>query len=539
MNSLVALGTGGRLRLLGRRHRRARTAAGGQRERLFRGRGGDRDPGAARPRCWKRGRGTAPPTPSAASSSCSRAPRACAGRGGAVAEVPVAELRPGDVVEVRPGERLPADGEVAEGESHVDESMITGEPMPVRKDAGAPVVGGTVNGAGALAVRLSRVGADTVLAGIVRTVEGAQASKLPIQAVVDRVTRWFVPAVLALALLTVAAWLAPRAGPGARARQRRRGAHHRLPLRDGPGDAGLHPGRHRPGRGAGRAVPPRRRLAGAERNPRRRARQDRHAHARPAGADRPPHARPASRARRCWPLVAAAEAPSEHPIARALVAAAAGGAAGRAERFEALVGKGVRATVGGARVEVGSGRFMAETRPRPRASSPPKPRGSPRRARRRSTPRSTGASPPCSPCRTRSATPRRPPSPPCARAGSTSRWSRATTRAPRTPSPAASASREVAAEAVARRQARRDPAPPGRARPPRLCGRRHQRRAGPRRGRCRHRRRRRHRHRGGGGGGGAGLGRPVRGAGRDRALGRHHAQHPARTCSGPSPTTRR
>ena len=99
-------------------------------------------------------------------------------------------------------------GEVAEGESHVDESMVTGEPMPVRKSAGAAVVGGTVNGAGALAVRVTRVGADTVLAGIVRMVEGAQGSKLPIQAVVDRVTRWFVPAVLALASLTVLAWLA-------------------------------------------------------------------------------------------------------------------------------------------------------------------------------------------------------------------------------------------------------------------------------------------------------------------------------------------
>ena len=97
-------------------------------------------------------------------------------------------------------------GAVAEGESHVDESMVTGEPMPGRKTAGSPVVGGTVNGTGALAVRLSRVGADTVLAGIVRMVEGAQASKLPIQAVVERVTRWFVPAVLALALLTVPAW---------------------------------------------------------------------------------------------------------------------------------------------------------------------------------------------------------------------------------------------------------------------------------------------------------------------------------------------
>ena len=204
-------------------------------------------------------------------------------------------------------------------------------------------------------------------------VEGAQASKLPIQAAVDRVTRWFVPAVLALALLTVAAWLAFGPDPALAPRQRRCGAHHRLPLRDGPGDAGLGPGRHRPGRGAGRAVPPRRRLAGAERNARGRARQDRHAHARPAGADRPAARRRASRARRCcrWspPPRRRRSTRSPAPWSRRHRSGAAAGA----ERFEALVGKGVRATVGGARVEVGSGRFMAETRPRPRRSSRPKP----------------------------------------------------------------------------------------------------------------------------------------------------------------------
>jgi P-type Cu+ transporter len=280
-------------------------------------------------------------------------------RGGAAAEVPVAELRPGDVVEIRPGERLPADGEVAEGKSHVDESMLTGEPMPVRKEAGAPVVGGTVNGAGALAVRLSRVGADTVLAGIIRTVEGAQAAKLPIQAVVDRVTRWFVPAVLALALLTVAAWLAFGPDPA-------------LALANGvavliiacPCAMGLATPASilvGTGRGAALGVLFRRGDALQALSEIRVVALDKTGtltRGRPALTDL--RTAPGFSRDEVLPLVAAAEAPSEHPIARALVAAAAGGAAGRAERFEALVGKGVRATVGGVRVEVGSGRFMVE-----------------------------------------------------------------------------------------------------------------------------------------------------------------------------------
>ncbi|WP_407519336.1 heavy metal translocating P-type ATPase [Methylobacterium oryzisoli] len=134
-------------------------------------------------------------------------------RDGAEAEVPVADLRPGDRVRVRPGERLPADGRVVAGASAVDESMITGEPVPVRKDPGAPVTGGTVNGTGSLDVAVERVGADTVLAQIVRMVEAAQGAKLPIQATVDRVTGWFVPAVLGLALLTFLAWLLLAPGP--------------------------------------------------------------------------------------------------------------------------------------------------------------------------------------------------------------------------------------------------------------------------------------------------------------------------------------
>jgi cation transport ATPase len=129
-------------------------------------------------------------------------------RDGRVAEIAIAEVKAGDVVEVRPGERLPVDGAVVEGASYVDEAMITGEPVPVAKALGDAVVGGTVNQTGALAFRATAVGGDTVLAQIIRMVEQAQGAKLPIQALVDKVTLWFVPAVFAAAALTFAAWFA-------------------------------------------------------------------------------------------------------------------------------------------------------------------------------------------------------------------------------------------------------------------------------------------------------------------------------------------
>ncbi|WP_282048266.1 copper-translocating P-type ATPase, partial [Sulfitobacter mediterraneus] len=122
-------------------------------------------------------------------------------------EVDVDALGVGDTILVRPGERIPVDGEVVDGTSNVDESMITGEPVPVTKAAGATVTGGTVNGTGSLTFRASRVGSDTTLAQIIRMVEEAQGAKLPIQGLVDRVTLWFVPAVMALAALTVVVWL--------------------------------------------------------------------------------------------------------------------------------------------------------------------------------------------------------------------------------------------------------------------------------------------------------------------------------------------
>mgnify|MGYP002623647968 FL=1 len=128
-------------------------------------------------------------------------------RDGETVEVDVDTLQVGDVIVVRPGERIPVDGAVTEGTSNVDESMITGEPVPVSKSAGDMVTGGTVNGAGSLTFRAARVGADTTLAQIIRMVEEAQGAKLPIQGLVDRVTLWFVPGVMVIAALTVAVWL--------------------------------------------------------------------------------------------------------------------------------------------------------------------------------------------------------------------------------------------------------------------------------------------------------------------------------------------
>ena len=128
-------------------------------------------------------------------------------RADSTVEVAVAEVVAGDIIEVRPGERIPVDGEVIEGESYVDESMITGEPIPAKKAEGASLVGGTVNQKGALAFRATAVGDATMLSQIIRMVEQAQGSKLPIQALVDKVTMWFVPAVMVVAALTFGAWL--------------------------------------------------------------------------------------------------------------------------------------------------------------------------------------------------------------------------------------------------------------------------------------------------------------------------------------------
>jgi P-type Cu+ transporter len=125
---------------------------------------------------------------------------------GSEQEVRLADVERGDRLRVRPGEAIPVDGEVFEGRSSVDESMLTGEPAAVLKEAGATVTGGTVNGTGALVVTARAVGADTVLARIVRMVADAQRSRAPIQAVADRISGWFVPLVVAIAIATFLIW---------------------------------------------------------------------------------------------------------------------------------------------------------------------------------------------------------------------------------------------------------------------------------------------------------------------------------------------
>ena len=128
-------------------------------------------------------------------------------RDGQWVELPAADVQTGDLIQVRPGERVPVDGTVLDGQSYVDESMITGEPVPVAKTIDDRVVGGTVNQTGAFTLRATAVGSASVLAQIIRLVEQAQSGKLPIQAVVDKVTLWFVPAVMAAAVLTFLVWL--------------------------------------------------------------------------------------------------------------------------------------------------------------------------------------------------------------------------------------------------------------------------------------------------------------------------------------------
>ncbi|PVZ82039.1 copper-translocating P-type ATPase [Serratia sp. S1B] len=125
---------------------------------------------------------------------------------GQVQEVEIAQVQLGMQLLIQPGEKIPVDATVIEGQSFVDESMITGEPIPVAKNLGMTVVAGTINQQGSLTIQATAVGANTVLSQIIRLVEQAQGSKLPIQALVDRVTMWFVPVVMGLALLTFVVW---------------------------------------------------------------------------------------------------------------------------------------------------------------------------------------------------------------------------------------------------------------------------------------------------------------------------------------------
>ena len=147
-------------------------------------------------------------------------------------ERPSEQVSLGAVLRIRAGERVPLDGQVIEGRSSLDESMVTGESMPVVKNVGHVVIGGCVNGSGALRIRVTAVGADTVLAGIIRMVDCAQAAKLPIQKIVDQVSAVFVPSVIAMSGLTLAGWLA--AGASATRAVRSRWLARRRPRRSRP-----------------------------------------------------------------------------------------------------------------------------------------------------------------------------------------------------------------------------------------------------------------------------------------------------------------
>ena len=283
-------------------------------------------------------------------------------RDGGAADVPIDSVTAGDIVEVRPGERIPVDGELVEGDSYVDELMITGEPVPAAKTVGGKVVGGTVNQRGAFAFRATAVGGDTVLSQIIRMVEEAQASKLPIQAVVDEVTMWFVPAVFAVAALTFAAWfwLGPSpaltfalvnavavliiacpcamglATPTSIMVGTGRGAELGVLFRKGEALQSLRDAKVVAVDKTGTLTEGRPALTDLELD---------------AGFDRTS----------VLGLVAGVEARSEHPIARAIVEAATaeGATLPGVSGFESVTGFGVRAKAGDRRVEIGADRYMA------------------------------------------------------------------------------------------------------------------------------------------------------------------------------------
>lgn len=280
---------------------------------------------------------------------------------GAVRDIAIDEVQIGHLIEVRPGEKIPTDGEVVEGSSYVDESMISGESQPVKKTEGMPVIGATLNTTGAFTFRATRIGAETVLAGIIRMVEAAQGAKLPIQAVVDRVTAWFVPAVMLTSLTTFVTWLVfgPQpalalalvnavavliiacpcamglATPAAIMTGTGRGAELGILYRQGAALQAL-------GEVSVVAFDKTGTLT----------------QGRPVLTDLVPAS--GWQGDEVLRLAAAVEQKSEHPIARAIVEAAQarGLDAGGVDAFEAVAGMGARASVGGRHVAIGAKRFM-------------------------------------------------------------------------------------------------------------------------------------------------------------------------------------
>ena len=276
--------------------------------------------------------------------------------------VQIDAIQVGERLRVRPGEKVPVDGEVVEGSSWVDESMITGEPVPVAKAAGAEVVGGTINKTGAFSFRATKVGADTLLAQIIRMVEQAQGSKLPIQALVDKVTGWFVPAVMAVAVLTFIIWLAFGPAPALTFALVNAVAVLIIACPCAMGLATPTSIMVGTGRAAelgilfrkGEALQSLRdvEVVALDKTGTLTAGQ-------PALTDLSPA--PGFENDEVLALVAAAESRSEHPIAEAIVGAAKdrGLAVAPATSFEAIPGFGISAEVAGRRLEVGADRYMA------------------------------------------------------------------------------------------------------------------------------------------------------------------------------------
>ncbi|GGL80985.1 ATPase [Deinococcus aerolatus] len=288
-------------------------------------------------------------------------------RDGGVVEVPADDVRVGDHVLVRSGERLPVDGEVVDGSSYVDESMLTGESVPVQKTAGAKVTGGTVNGTGALTFRATGVGADTALSRIIRMVEDAQASRPPIQGLADRVVAVFVPVVLVIAAVTFAVWMFI-GGEGALANALvhtvavliiacpcAMGLATPVSIMVGSGRAAqmgvlFRSGAALEGLGAAQVVAVDKTGTVTQ--------------GRPEVTEVVAQGQWQQMESELLRLTAAAESSSEHPLARAIERAALGeennvNALSPATDFQAIPGYGVQATVDGKRVEVGAARYMA------------------------------------------------------------------------------------------------------------------------------------------------------------------------------------
>ena len=292
-----------------------------------------------------------------------RPPTARVLRPGGEREVAVTQVVPGDLLRVRPGERIPVDGVLVDGASAVDESMLTGEPIPVDKTAGDGVIGATLNTSGSFVMRAERVGPDTTLAQIIGLVERAQGSKAPIQRLADRVTGWFVPAVLGIAALTFVVWLAfgpdpslplalsaaiavliiacpcamGLATPTAIMVGTGKGAEHGILIRDGA------------------ALEDAQRVTTVVLD-----KTGTITHGQPAVTT--VHSLSGTTDDELLRVAASAERGSEHPLAAAIVREAAdrGIDLTEATSFEATAGRGVRATLDGASVIVGTPAFLAD-----------------------------------------------------------------------------------------------------------------------------------------------------------------------------------